>query len=148
MGGGLSAYDLVNAGEKLDLKAISIFNDSEENGGDGVDIDEDDGDIGNTCLTQAIKATIYNERHRFLVVSEVLERGSDVNQLTVLDETPLHTAAYMDRPDLMQLLIERNAMIKSSHILIGAGAVAAIYFGGSYLLKLNRLDGDVPACTL
>ena len=36
MGGGLSAYDLVNAGEKLDLKAISIFNDSEENGGDGV----------------------------------------------------------------------------------------------------------------
>ena len=114
MGGGLSAYDLVNAGEKLDLKAISIFNDSEENGGDGVDIDEDDGDIGNTCLTQAIKATIYNERHRFLVVSEVLERGSDVNQLTVLDETPLHTAAYMDRPDLMQLLIERNAMINAT----------------------------------
>ena len=33
-------------------------------------------------------------------------------------------------------------MIKSRHVLIGAGAVAAIYFGGSYLLKLNRLSNE------
>ena len=81
MGSGLSSYDIVNAGEKLDMKAISIFNDTEENGGEGVDIDEDDGDIGNTCLTQAIKATTYHERHRFRVVQNILERGSDVNQV-------------------------------------------------------------------
>jgi len=114
MGGGLSAFDLVNAGEKLDLKSIAIFNDTEANGGDGVDIDEDDGDIGNTCLTQAIKATIYDEKHRFQVVEDILNRGSDVNQLTALDETPLHTAAYMDRPDLMELLIARNCNINAT----------------------------------
>jgi hypothetical protein len=38
-------------------------------------------------------------------------------------------------------------MIKSSHILIGAGAVAAIYFGGSYLLKLNRLSNELETET-
>ena len=51
MGGGLSAYDIVNAGEKLDLKAIAVFNDPEEDGGEGCDIDQDDGDLGNTALT-------------------------------------------------------------------------------------------------
>jgi hypothetical protein len=114
MGGGLSAYDIVNAGEKLDLKQIAIYNDPEENGGEGVPIDEDDGDLGNTCLTQAIKATIYNEKHRYRVVENILQRGSDVNQLTALDETPLHTAAYMNRPDLMQLLIEKNSLINAT----------------------------------
>jgi hypothetical protein len=38
-------------------------------------------------------------------------------------------------------------MIKGSHILIGAGAVAAIYFGGSYLLKLNRLSNELESDT-
>lgn len=38
-------------------------------------------------------------------------------------------------------------MIKSRHVLIGAGAVAAIYFGGSYLLKLNRLSNELESET-
>ena len=38
-------------------------------------------------------------------------------------------------------------MIKSSHILIGASAVAAIYFGGSYLLKFNRLSNELESDT-
>lgn len=38
-------------------------------------------------------------------------------------------------------------MIKSRHVLIGAGAVAAIYFGGSYLLKLNRLSKELESET-
>lgn len=38
-------------------------------------------------------------------------------------------------------------MIRSSHILIGAGAVAALYFGGSYLLKLNRLSSELESET-
>lgn len=38
-------------------------------------------------------------------------------------------------------------MIKSRHVLIGAGAVAAIYFGGSYLLKLNRLSNELESDT-
>jgi hypothetical protein len=38
-------------------------------------------------------------------------------------------------------------MIRSSHILIGAGAVAVIYFGGNYLLKLNRLSSELESDT-
>lgn len=38
-------------------------------------------------------------------------------------------------------------MIKTSHILIGAGAAAAVYFGGSYLLKLNRLSNELESET-
>ena len=38
-------------------------------------------------------------------------------------------------------------MIKSSHLLIGASAVAAIYFGGSYLLKLGRLSSEMESDT-
>jgi hypothetical protein len=38
-------------------------------------------------------------------------------------------------------------MIKTSHILIGAGAVAALYYGGSYLLKLNRLSNELETET-
>lgn len=111
MGGGLSAYDIVNAGEKLDLKAIAVFNDPEEDGGEGCDIDQDDGDLGNTALTQAIKATTYYDKHRMKVVLDILRRGADVNQLSTLDETPLHTAAYMGRHDLMEVLLERGAQV-------------------------------------
>lgn len=38
-------------------------------------------------------------------------------------------------------------MIRTSHILIGAGAVAALYYGGSYLLKLNRLSNELESET-
>lgn len=38
-------------------------------------------------------------------------------------------------------------MIKSSHLLIGAGTVAAVYFGGSYLLKLKRLSAELESET-
>ena len=38
-------------------------------------------------------------------------------------------------------------MIKSSHLLIGAGTAAAIYFGGSYLLKLKRLSAELESET-
>ena len=114
MGGGLSAYDIVNAGEKLDLKALAVFNDAEEDGGEGCDIDQDDGDLGNTALTQAIKATTYYDNHRMKVVHDILRRGADVNQLSTLDETPLHTAAYMGRDDIMKVLLERNAQVNTT----------------------------------
>lgn len=38
-------------------------------------------------------------------------------------------------------------MIRTSHLLIGAGAVVAAYFGGSYLLKLNRLSNELESET-
>ena len=38
-------------------------------------------------------------------------------------------------------------MIRSSHLLIGAGALTAAYFGGSYLLKLNRLSNEMESET-
>jgi hypothetical protein len=38
-------------------------------------------------------------------------------------------------------------MVKTSHILIGAGTVAALYYGGSYLLKLNRLSNELESET-
>lgn len=38
-------------------------------------------------------------------------------------------------------------MIKTSHVLIGAGTVAALYYGGSYLLKLNRLSNELESET-
>lgn len=38
-------------------------------------------------------------------------------------------------------------MFKSSHLLIGAGAVAVVYFGGSYLLKLKRLSHELESET-
>jgi hypothetical protein len=38
-------------------------------------------------------------------------------------------------------------MIKTSQILIGAGAVAALYFGGSYFLKLKRLSSELESET-
>lgn len=38
-------------------------------------------------------------------------------------------------------------MIRTSHLLIGAGAVVAAYFGGSYLLKLNRLSHELESET-
>jgi hypothetical protein len=38
-------------------------------------------------------------------------------------------------------------MIKTSHILIGAGTVAALYYGGSYLMKLNRLSNELETET-
>lgn len=38
-------------------------------------------------------------------------------------------------------------MIKTRHVLLGAGAVAAIYFGGSYMLKLKRLSNEFESET-
>jgi protein-disulfide isomerase len=38
-------------------------------------------------------------------------------------------------------------MLKTSHLLIGAGAVAALYYGGSYLLKLKRLSNELESET-
>jgi hypothetical protein len=38
-------------------------------------------------------------------------------------------------------------MIRTSHILIGAGAVMAAYFGGSYPLELNRLSNELESET-
>jgi hypothetical protein len=34
-------------------------------------------------------------------------------------------------------------MIRSSHVWIGAGAVAMAYFGGRYLFKLNGLSNEL-----
>jgi hypothetical protein len=34
-------------------------------------------------------------------------------------------------------------MVRAKHLLVGAGALAAIYFGRSYLLKLNRLSTEL-----
>jgi hypothetical protein len=36
-------------------------------------------------------------------------------------------------------------MLKTRHWLLGAGALAAFYFGGSYLLKLNRLSTELES---
>lgn len=38
-------------------------------------------------------------------------------------------------------------MIMFSNILIGAGAVAALFYGGSYLMKLNRLSNELESET-
>ena len=38
-------------------------------------------------------------------------------------------------------------MIRSSHLLMGAGAAVALYFGGSYLLKLKRLSNELETET-
>lgn len=38
-------------------------------------------------------------------------------------------------------------MIKGSHLLIGVGTVAALAYGGSYLLKLNRLSNELESET-
>lgn len=38
-------------------------------------------------------------------------------------------------------------MVKTSHLLIGAGAVAALFYGGSYLLKLKRLSAELESET-
>jgi hypothetical protein len=38
-------------------------------------------------------------------------------------------------------------MIRTSHILIGAGAVAALFYGGSYLMKLKRLSSELETDT-
>jgi hypothetical protein len=38
-------------------------------------------------------------------------------------------------------------MIRTSYILIGASAVAALYYGGSYLLKLKRLSNELESET-
>lgn len=42
---------------------------------------------------------------------------------------------------------EERVMLKTSHLFLGAGAVAALYYGGSYLLKLKRLAGELEAET-
>jgi hypothetical protein len=38
-------------------------------------------------------------------------------------------------------------MIKPVHVLIGISAAAALYYGGSYLLKLNRLSKELETQT-
>lgn len=38
-------------------------------------------------------------------------------------------------------------MIKLSYILIGSGVAAAMYYGGNYLLKLNRLSNELESDT-
>jgi|GEM_PF-1607903 len=38
-------------------------------------------------------------------------------------------------------------MIKISHVLLGAGAVAALYYGSSHLMKLKRLSTELESET-
>jgi hypothetical protein len=38
-------------------------------------------------------------------------------------------------------------MIGTKYILIGAGAALAVYYGGSYLMKLNRLSNELETDT-
>jgi hypothetical protein len=42
---------------------------------------------------------------------------------------------------------EKETTVKTSHLLIGAGAVAALWYGGGYLLKLKRLAGELESET-
>jgi ankyrin repeat protein len=53
---------------------------------------------------------IFNNSVRILMVNLLLKAGADVNKATVpAGETPLHYAIYLDREDLVSILLQANA---------------------------------------
>lgn len=99
------------AAGKCDLKGLKQMVDGEENGGLGMDINQADQDVGYTALTEAIKSMhIVGKRKKTLKMYDfILSQGADVNALLKTDESPLHIACYIGRPEIAKLLLEKGA---------------------------------------
>ena len=109
--GGVPSIDLQQAAVKCDLKGLKQMVDDEENGGMGLDINDPDDDVGYTALTEAIKSMhIIGQRKKTLKMYDfILSQGADVNALLKTDESPLHIACYIGRPEIAKLLLEKGA---------------------------------------
>ena len=72
-------------------------------------IDEKDGD-GDSALSNAVGVITKNNRDIELL-EMILEKGANVNNKNSFGATPLHLAAYYDRPDIVRLLLLKGANV-------------------------------------
>ena len=112
--GSTPSIDLQDAAIRGKLKDIKTLTDPIENGGQNMDINEQDEELGYSALTEAIKCMhIVGSKKKMIKMYEFIldERKADIGLLTSADETPLHIACYLGRIEMVRMLIERGIKV-------------------------------------
>jgi ankyrin repeat protein len=89
------------------------------------------GTNGNTLLNLAVSlASQPGSKVGLPTLQALLEAGSDVNEGNDRGSTPLHQAAYANRPDIAALLIEKGAALDvEAHGAGGTPLIFALFWG-------------------
>ena len=112
--GSTPSIDLQDAAIRGKLKDIKTLTDPIENGGQNMDINEQDEELGYSALTEAIKSMhIVGSKKKMIKMYEFIldERKADIGLLTSADETPLHIACYLGRIEMVRMLIKRGIKV-------------------------------------
>ncbi len=104
------------------------------------------GTNGNTLLNLAVSfATKPDWKGGVTPIEALLAAGSDVNQGNNRGWTPLHQAAYANRPEIAALLIEKGAALDvEAHGAGGTPLVVALFWGHREVADLLGHDFVAP----
>ena len=104
------------------------------------------GTNGNTLLNLAVSLAgnpVWKGGTR--PIEALLAAGSDVNQSNDRGWTPLHAAAYANKPDIAALLIEKGAALDAeAHGAGGTPLIAALFWGHREVADLLALHSVAP----
>jgi ankyrin repeat protein len=105
------------------------------------------GTNGNTLLNLAVSlAAKPSWKGGTGPIEALLEAGSDVNEGNDRGWTPLHAAAYANKPEIAALLIEKGAALDAeAHGAGGTPLVAALFWGHREVADLLGLHSVAPA---
>jgi ankyrin repeat protein len=104
------------------------------------------GTNGNTLLNLAVSlAGKLDWRGRMSSIEVLLGAGSDVNEGNDRGWTPLHAAAYANKPEIAALLIEKGAALDAeAHGAGGTPLIAALFWGHREVADLLGLHSVAP----
>jgi ankyrin repeat protein len=104
------------------------------------------GTNGNTLLNLAVSlAGKPDWKGRMSSIEALLATGSDVNEGNDRGWTPLHQAAYANKPEIAALLIEKGAALDAdAHGAGGTPLIAALFWGHREVADLLGLHSVAP----
>ena len=112
--GSTPSIDLQDAAIRCKLKDMRVLTDAIEDGGQAMDINEQDDGLGYSALTEAVKSMhIVGSKKRMIKMYEFIldEKKADIQLLTKADESPLHLACYLGRIEMVRMLIARGIKV-------------------------------------
>jgi ankyrin repeat protein len=104
------------------------------------------GTNGNTLLNLAVSfAGKPDWKEGLSAIEALLAAGSDVNDPNDRGWTPLHQAAYANKPDIAGLLLAKGAALDAeAHGAGGTPLIAALFWGHREVADLLRRHGVAP----
>jgi ankyrin repeat protein len=133
----MGAFAALQSGDAVGFKALLRSN---------LRLAGERGTNGNTLLNLAVSFAGKPDWNGGLsVIEALLEAGSDVNEGNDRGWTPLHAAAYANRPEIAALLLEKGAALDAeAHGAGGTPLIAALFWGHREVADLLGRHSSAP----